>query len=357
MNRRLLVVLAMPLFLIIAVASAFTVQAAPLQQTNPGTTGLVAWWPMNEASGTREDVHGSSDLTDNNTVLSTTGVQGNAALFVAANTEYLSITDNADLSAGDIAFSIFGWVRRDSATATQVFWSKFGSEYQFYYGSPNVVWRTGGTTLSSGAPASGAFNFVVMWHDPSTDLIYLQINNGTVVSTAFSSGIPDSTEPFRVGRNSGGFYCDCAVDELAIAKRVYTSDERTWLYNSGAGRSYSDLIAPTATPTSTNTSTPTATSTSTATPTVTYTPSMTPTPTNTPTNTPTPTSTATLSISEFGTLPVDGSAYEIRRVVDYGQIGVFTGLIAVCLLLVSVLWTLILVALMIWLFSRSAGGA
>ena len=33
------------------------------------TNGLVAYWPLNEASGTRSDSHSNSlDLTDNNTV-------------------------------------------------------------------------------------------------------------------------------------------------------------------------------------------------------------------------------------------------------------------------------------------------
>jgi hypothetical protein len=37
-------------------------------------TGLISFWPLTETSGTRVDVHGSNDLTDNNTVTGNPGV-------------------------------------------------------------------------------------------------------------------------------------------------------------------------------------------------------------------------------------------------------------------------------------------
>ena len=63
--------------------SGLGADAAPLRlPSNPGTTGLVSYWALDETSGTRYDSHGSNDLTDNNTVGYTTGVQGNAADFI-----------------------------------------------------------------------------------------------------------------------------------------------------------------------------------------------------------------------------------------------------------------------------------
>ncbi len=50
----------------------------------------VAHWPLDETSGTRADSVGSNDLTDNNTVLSATGMFGNAADFEATSNEWLS---------------------------------------------------------------------------------------------------------------------------------------------------------------------------------------------------------------------------------------------------------------------------
>ncbi|MBU0513002.1 MAG: hypothetical protein KJ638_15045, partial [Chloroflexi bacterium] len=43
--------------------------------------GLVAWWSLDETSGTRYDSHGGNHLSDNNTVGYSTGKQGNSANF------------------------------------------------------------------------------------------------------------------------------------------------------------------------------------------------------------------------------------------------------------------------------------
>ena len=75
------------------------------------TTSLIAHWNLDEASGTRVDAKGGNDLTDNNTVTQATGIVSNAGQFTAANSEYLSIADNAALSTGDIDFTIPLWAR------------------------------------------------------------------------------------------------------------------------------------------------------------------------------------------------------------------------------------------------------
>src|SRR5215217_5866024 len=72
---------------------------------------LVGYWTLGEASGTRNDSIGSNHLTSNNGVGQTTGKQGSAASFVRASSQYLSITDNAALSTGDIDFAVGVWVR------------------------------------------------------------------------------------------------------------------------------------------------------------------------------------------------------------------------------------------------------
>jgi hypothetical protein len=69
-----------------------------------GTTNLIAWWSMDETSGTRFDSHGTNALSDNGNVGTTTGVVGNAASFDGLD-DYLSIADNLALSTGDIDWS------------------------------------------------------------------------------------------------------------------------------------------------------------------------------------------------------------------------------------------------------------
>lgn len=52
---------------------------------SPLLTSLIAHWKLDEASGTRNDSHGTNHLTDNNTVTTATAKLGtNAAQFTAA---------------------------------------------------------------------------------------------------------------------------------------------------------------------------------------------------------------------------------------------------------------------------------
>ena len=82
---------------------------------SPFLSGLIAYWTLDEASGTRVDAHGNNDLSDNNTVTSTTGKVGDAAAFATANSEYLSRADNADLSVGNIDFTFDLWLNLSTA--------------------------------------------------------------------------------------------------------------------------------------------------------------------------------------------------------------------------------------------------
>jgi hypothetical protein len=83
---------------------------------------------------------------------------------------------------------------------------------------------------------------LIAWHDDSANTLYLQINDGTPDSASFSGSITDGSGDFMVGsRNGTERHYDGLIDEVAIFDDVLTSAERTWLYNSGSGRSYTDL--------------------------------------------------------------------------------------------------------------------
>lgn len=217
---------------------------------------LKAYWSLEETSGTRADAHGSNDLTDVNTVTSTTGIQGTAASFDSANTESLEVSDPVDLRLGsDTSFTMAGWLRVPSAANTPV-WAKaspFGGnqiEYLLRYDADNLRFRF---FLQDGAVAhnhsvslsSATWYFVIMWHDAAADTINVQVNNGTASSTSHTGGTTYySGSLFALGRQagSGGTFTG-DLDEVGFWDRALTSDERTWLYNSGAGRSYADIVA------------------------------------------------------------------------------------------------------------------
>lgn len=52
----------------------------------------------------------------------------------------------------------------------------------------------------------------------------------------------DSTYPLSIGGHANSTYVfNGRVDEVALYKRILSVDERAWLYNSTAGRAYSEL--------------------------------------------------------------------------------------------------------------------
>ncbi len=89
-RKTLIIVL---LILALCGLSALPQREAQAEPVNPGTGNLAAWWSFDEASGARNDSHGSSHLTDNNTVTSAAGKKSNAASFASANAEYLNRSD------------------------------------------------------------------------------------------------------------------------------------------------------------------------------------------------------------------------------------------------------------------------
>lgn len=208
-------------------------------------TGLIAYWKLDEASGTRNDSHGVNHLTDNNTVTSVAGQVNTAAQFTAANSEYLSIADNAALSTGDIDFTICAWVKLDSKSGFRSLVNKgtgaaAGTEYILDYSSASDRFRfmvandptlTIVSATSLGSPLVATWYLIVAWHDSVANTINIQVNNGTVDSTAHSAGVQNLTNAFLLGALSlGTSHMDGAIDETQFWKRVLTADERTEVY-------------------------------------------------------------------------------------------------------------------------------
>jgi len=228
--------------------------------TNPGTDNLIAWWSLDETSGTRADSHGSNDLTDNNTVLYDTGKQGNAADFEDSVGEYLSIADNADLSFGDEDFTIGCWIKIESLDSTfQYIISKYDPpndkrEYALYLRGTTDKLEfsiSGNGTAVTGAEwgsaiSTGTWYFVVAWHDSVNNQVGIEVNNSSPVTEAHTAGCFDSDSSFMIGASSKGTpdqFLDGLADEAFVFDKVLSADEKEWLYNSGNGRSYSEMAA------------------------------------------------------------------------------------------------------------------
>jgi len=219
--------------------------------TNPGTTNLISWWSMDETSGTRNDSHGSHDLTDNNSVgYSSSGKVSNAADFTPS--DYLSIgTDESDFDFGSGNWTIGCWVKLDT-DASRTIIAKTDSGYEFiiyFIGAPQSkfsLYLVGSGETSEILPgttwSTGTWYFLTVWYDGSK--AYLQVNNGTIYDTVHTNGVKEDGSKLWVGRWSS-YYWDGLIDEMFVYKgKALSADEREWLYNSGDGKSYADLTAP-----------------------------------------------------------------------------------------------------------------
>ena len=243
------------------------------------TDSLISFWELEEASGTRVDAVTASanDLTANNTPGSAAGKVGTALSctrdvpYNSATVEFLSRADNASLSVGDIDFTICCWVNHTNVTAQgdadllgEAYVGKWNntSNQRAYLLTLNITDHApnnrftfnvsnDGTAVTvldhSTGPSASTWYFVVAWHDATANTINLQINDGTAENTAHTTGVFDNTAPFRIGclEVAGINYYPMAglIDQVGFWKRTLTAAERTWLYNTGSGRTYAAILA------------------------------------------------------------------------------------------------------------------
>lgn len=193
-------------------------------------------------------------------------VSDGAAQFTAANSEYLSIADNASLSTGDVDFWIAAWVYLDTHSGVNTIISKNNANTQCEYEliaeiGPNRflfrVYSTGATSPSGvtysnvfGIPTTGAWHFVFAWHDAVSNTLNIAVNAGAVDSVVHSVGVFDGTTAVNIGRGSfGSNYFDGRMDSLMFGKSPPTgiaatvAEIRAFLYNGGVGRTCAEVTA------------------------------------------------------------------------------------------------------------------
>jgi len=229
------------------------------------SSGLLAYWKMDETSGARVDVQGTHDLAEvNGPISSVSGLIGNAAQLPVPEdgTVGFQTPDDPDLNLGDSNFTIAGWAYIEQDTGNlQAFFTKgritqFKRQYFVFYdgGSDRFQFQVSSngialTSLTSSIAVSlNTFVFVVCWHDSVNDEIVIQINNTTPETLSHSGGIATTDEVVRVGREfSSAFGWPGRIDEVGFWGRILTTQERTDLYNGGAGLTFTPPVTTTQT--------------------------------------------------------------------------------------------------------------
>jgi hypothetical protein len=221
-------------------------------------TNLVAYWDLDEGIGVRYDSKSTNHLTDNNTSpYADDATFGYVASFDNANNEYLSHSDNAELSVSDIDFVIAGWFYLKDKATSQSFAGQYTTSgnqraWQIAYvvGTDQfeAIFSNDGTSTITledtvlGSPSATTWYFIVLWHDATANTVNMQINNGSISSEAWSSGVHNSTADFTIGGINGAS-SDTQICNFGLWKSgLLTAAQKTWLYNSGNGRTYADII-------------------------------------------------------------------------------------------------------------------
>jgi hypothetical protein len=234
--------------------SAFT--AAPA-----GTgllTNLLVWYNCDEASGNLLDQHTSGiNLTDVATVTAGTGKIGGARDFERDNGEYFYQSTGDDFEATG-SISVSAWINVESLSLTRDICGVRGnsaatSAWVVRVATDNQlevsVWNTSDASKvmdheTVGISSTGVWYHVVATIDIDNNLVNLWVNSTAMGAEAFTGPARSVTAyDFAVGgRNSSTIRMDGLIDELGIWRgRVLTQDDVNLLYNSGNGRTYTDL--------------------------------------------------------------------------------------------------------------------
>jgi len=184
---------------------------------------IIGRWKLDEASGTRVDSVGSSDLTDNNTVGSDASSQFSttAADFIKANSEYLSVADSETLSPL-VEMSYFAWIRPAvvPSSSSLAIASKYDHADRAWYldysedgGGARLHFYIEDLNDDSDSPevsitlATDTWHHVGVVYDDTANTATFY-HNGAIISTAQTvtaiNDINDSGADFRIGAFSGG---------------------------------------------------------------------------------------------------------------------------------------------------------
>lgn len=213
-----------------------------------------AYWKFDD-SGLLNDATGRGNTwTNNGNVASATGKIGQA---IAPNgtEQYLSRVSTADLTVGNGSFTIAGWIYITAFLGAEVgegalFWKSDNTADEIYLSIQNatrvIVFYTndGDNYTSVFVPTSGQLSaeqwyFVEAWRNLNDTTINIRLNNSDSQSMGTAGTNPTTSATTSIGAYAGGTHTNRfngRVDEMGFWHRVLTTDERAYLYNSGAGR-------------------------------------------------------------------------------------------------------------------------
>ena len=232
--------------------------------------GLVSFWPLNEASGSAIDLHGSTNLLVNPAALgaptSAAGKVGPARDFEQSTSQHFSAPSGAALTPFGTPFTISAWVKAESipVAVMGIVGRGFGVYYENHQGFQLVLDGTRSPpkfalyTLISGeewdpdygrvwygdiTPVVGTWYHVVAWCNPADfGEMAIAVNGDPDSWNSFGPG-PATDDPavhFVIGSylDTPSNHFNGVIDEVGFWNRILTDKERAILYNNGKGVAY-----------------------------------------------------------------------------------------------------------------------
>lgn len=231
----------------------------PAPRVDTITNSILAWWPMDETSGTRADASGGGftlSLLSGNAIGSTNGLLSNAALLPNNSAYALTHADSDAFSmqVGGMSMTLAGWALLYATNADQVLVSKYaGTTGQnewalMWVASENTVRLTVYTNAASNSAmvrtatngvVPGAWVMVGFELDADNMVPRVRIGRGGVLEDFVTGPVMvgysnTAAVPYFGKRTTTAL--NGALDNWGLWSRKLTEQEWTDLYNSGAGR-------------------------------------------------------------------------------------------------------------------------
>lgn len=227
-------------------ATAYSMATVQVTATETLLTGLVAYYKLDEATGTetRADSSGNGyTLTPSVLIAAVTGIINNGATFTTqsliAGSAFPSMT----------AFSMSEWINGSNGIFANIgVWDDgAGADNQWRVITINNLELNlgdGSTPITTACPNDGNWHHVVLTYDGATFTLYLDnVSLGTAsYAQTFNSSLPLTIGVGFDGYPTLGTYTITgATDEVGVWSRKLSSTEVTALYNSGAGLAFADF--------------------------------------------------------------------------------------------------------------------
>ena len=198
-------------------------------------TSLFAWFDFDSAA----DAHSTYTLVESNAPAYTSGYGSSLAsgtnCWRQSTIGSKFYTNNVDMSfviryrgvAGIVAgsFIVHGWNGRVAVR---------------WYTTGNVVYFGLSSSLTLSAAVTNTWYCLIAQYTAADNSLDVWVNNGTVTEASGTSTVGSGA--LLIGRGTDATMTSTFdIDYLGFFNRLLTSDERTWLYNSGGTRTYSEL--------------------------------------------------------------------------------------------------------------------